>query len=84
MNRRLPEECFKTTDLITAVELCVRDKSVGRLVSTSEAVEELRILSGDFVTPDEELANALSQMAVSLGCSVVFDETAGAEIRLPS
>jgi hypothetical protein len=49
------------------------------LVSTSHAVEELRVLSGDFVTTDEELANALSQIALTLGCSIVFDEQAGAD-----
>ncbi len=37
-------------------------------------------MSGDFVTSDEEMANAVSQAAVGLGCSVVFDEQAGADI----
>jgi hypothetical protein len=48
-------------------------------LSTSKAIEELRIISGDFVTPDEEMADAISEIAIALGCTVVFDERAGAD-----
>jgi hypothetical protein len=67
-------------DLISAVQACVHGKSMGMLVSTCQAVEELRVLSGDFVTPDEDMANAVSQIALTLGCSIVFDEQAGADV----
>jgi hypothetical protein len=67
-------------DLISAVQACALGKTLGMLVSTSHAVEELRVLSGDFVTPDEELANAVSEIALTLGCSIVFDEQAGADV----
>ncbi|MDW6020273.1 hypothetical protein SAZ10_00690 [Mesorhizobium sp. BAC0120] len=36
--------------------------------------------TGDFVTTDESLANALSAVAVRLGCAIIFDEQAGAEV----
>ncbi|MEW9805293.1 hypothetical protein ABUE31_04750 [Mesorhizobium sp. ZMM04-5] len=52
------------------------------LLPTSKAVEELRILTGDFVTPDRDMADELSTVAVKLGCAVVFDEQAGAEMTL--
>ena len=71
---------FEISDLISAVERCARTEAAGHLVSTAQAVEELRVMSGDFVTSDEEMANAVSQAAVGLGCSVVFDEQAGADI----
>jgi hypothetical protein len=76
----MSQDSFEIIDLISAVQTCARGKSVGMLVSTSQAVEELRVLSGDFITPDEELANAVSQVALTLGCSIVFDEQAGAEV----
>jgi hypothetical protein len=72
--------CFEVIDLISAVEKCARAKSAGLLVSTSQAVEELRVMSGDFVTSDEDMANAVSQAATMLGCTVVVDEQAGADI----
>jgi hypothetical protein len=72
-------DCLEIIDLISAVQACARGKSVGMLVSTSQAVEELRVLSGDFVTPDEDMANAVSEVALTLGCSIVFDEQAGAD-----
>ena len=71
---------FEMSDLISAVQKCARTESVGLLVSTAQAVEELRVMSGDFVTSDEDLANAVSEAALRLGCSVVFDEQAGADI----
>jgi hypothetical protein len=37
------------------------------------------MLSGDFVTADDELANVLSQTAVAMGCTIVFDERTGAD-----
>ncbi|MCC2689909.1 MAG: hypothetical protein K0S21_2712 [Rhizobiaceae bacterium] len=75
---------FELVDLITAIHSCARSKSAGSLVSTSQAVEELRIISGDFVTSDETAANAIAEVALAFGCTVVFDEQPGAEIlRLP-
>jgi hypothetical protein len=71
---------FDLIDLITAVQLCAHSKSAGSLVSTSQAVEELRILSGDFVCSDADAANAIAEVAVALGCTVVFDEQPGAEV----
>jgi hypothetical protein len=71
---------LETADLEMVVRRCAHDRSAGRLVSTSQAVEELRMLTGDFTTTDEDLANALTAVAVTLGCSVVFDEQAGADI----
>jgi hypothetical protein len=71
---------FDRIDLICVVQRCAHSKSAGTLLATSQAVEELRMLSGDFVTSDEDMANALSEVAVTLGCSVVFDEQAGADI----
>jgi hypothetical protein len=39
------------------------------------------VLTGDFVSPDDVVANALSTVALARGCSVLFDEQAGAEIH---
>jgi hypothetical protein len=49
------------------------------VVSTAEAVEELRVLTGDFRTSDEELAEKLSIAALRMGYAVVLDEEAGAD-----
>ena len=46
----------------------------------AKAVEELRVLTGDFVSSDEAAANALSAVALECGCAVLFDEQAGADI----
>jgi hypothetical protein len=73
-------DSLEIIDLISAVQACVRGKSAGMLLSTSQAVEELRVLSGDFVTPDEDMANAVSEVAWTLGCSIVFDEQPGADV----
>lgn len=66
-------------DLAEAVRTSVLPWDAGLLLSTSKAVEELRILTGDFVTPDEEMADEISRVAVKMGCSVVFDEQPGAD-----
>ncbi|MEW9838414.1 hypothetical protein [Mesorhizobium marinum] len=67
-------------DLVEAVRCSVLGSGPGLLLPTSKAVEELRILTGDFVTPDRDMADELSTVAVKLGCAVVFDEQAGAEM----
>jgi hypothetical protein len=75
---------FKNSDVQRVVRTCARGNSGGSFISTSQAVEEFRVLSGDFVATDEELANEISKAAMCLGYAVVFDERAGAEIlRLP-
>lgn len=71
---------FVMVDLLCVVEACKRDQAVGSFVSMAEGVEELRILTGDFVSTDEIMANALSAVALARGCSVLFDEQAGAEL----
>jgi hypothetical protein len=70
---------YDGADLISVVKACAHSRCAGSLLSTSKAVEELRIISGDFVTPDEEMAEAISEIAIALGCTVVFDEQAGAD-----
>ena len=70
---------FNQQDLAEAVRTSVLPQGAGLLLSTSKAVEELRILTGDFVTPDEEMADEISRVAVRMGCAVVFDEQAGAD-----
>lgn len=73
---------FEMIDLLCVVDACKHDAAVGHFVSTARAVEELRILTGDFETPDDVAANALSSVALERGYSVLFDEQAGAEILL--
>ena len=73
---------FEMVDLLYVVEACKRDRVVGNFISMAEGVEELRVLTGDFVSSDEVMANALSTVALARGCSVLFDEQAGAEIQL--
>jgi hypothetical protein len=51
-------------------------------VEEAESVEELRVLTGYFVSSDDALANALATVALARGCSVLFDEQAGAETFL--
>jgi hypothetical protein len=70
---------FNQEDLAEAVRISVFPQGAGLLLSTAKAVEELRILTGDFVTPDEEMADEISKVAVKMGCAVVFDEQAGAD-----
>ena len=71
---------FELIDLLCVVEACASDDVAGRVVPMSKAVEELRVLTGDFVSSDESAANALSQVALERGCAVLFDERPGAEI----
>ena len=73
---------FEMIDLLCVVEACKHDRSVGNFVSMAESVEELRVLTGDFVSSDDVVANALATVALARGCSVLFDEQAGAEIVL--
>ena len=70
---------YNQEDVAEAVRISVLPRGAGLLLSTSKAVEELRILTGDFVTSDEEMADEISEMAVKMGCAVVFDEQAGAD-----
>lgn len=71
---------FELIDLLFVVEDCASDRAAGRVVSMSRAVEELRVLTGDFVSSDETAANALTQVALERGCAVLLDERPGAEI----
>lgn len=71
---------FEKSDVLQAVSLCARRNAHGSLISTSHAVEELRVLSGDFIATDENMANEISRAAVGMGYAVVFDEWPGAEI----
>jgi hypothetical protein len=71
---------FEHADVESVIRTCAHDQLVGKFVSTSHAVEELRMRIGDFVTSDEILANALSAVAVKLGCAIIFDEQPGAEV----
>jgi hypothetical protein len=73
---------FENSDVLQAICICARRDSSGTLISTSKAVEELRVLSGDFVATDEDMANEISRTAVALGYAVVFDERPGAEISI--
>ena len=73
---------FEMIDLVSVVDACTSDRVAGHCVSMAKAVEELRVLTGDFVSSDEVMANALSTVALARGCSVLFDEQAGAEIQL--
>jgi hypothetical protein len=66
-------------DLLSAVNACVDIAHWGSLLSTSKAIAKFRRLSGDFVTPDEELAIAISETAISLGYVVMFDERTGTD-----
>jgi hypothetical protein len=70
-------------DLEAAVRTCAHDAATGKVVSTAQAVEELRIMTGDFVSSDRELADALSAAAIGMGCAVILDEQTGAGIALP-
>jgi len=40
---------FELIDLLCVVEACRHDRVVGNFVSMAEGVEELRVLTGDFV-----------------------------------
>ncbi|MDX8454685.1 hypothetical protein RFM98_18135 [Mesorhizobium sp. VK9D] len=71
---------FELIDLLCVIDACASDRSAGRLVPMSKAVEELRVLTGDFISSDEDAANALTLVALNRGCAVLFDEQAGADI----
>lgn len=71
---------FELIDLLCVIDACASDRLAGRLVPISKAVEELRVLTGDFVSSDADAANALTQVALQRGCAVLFDEQAGADI----
>ncbi|RWB34366.1 MAG: hypothetical protein EOS57_16250 [Mesorhizobium sp.] len=71
---------FEMMDLVSVIGACTTARAAGRLVSMAKAVEELRVLTGDFISPDEIVANALSPVAWERGCAVLFDEQPGADI----
>jgi hypothetical protein len=71
---------FELIDLLCVIDACASDPLAGRVVPMSKAVEELRVLTGDFVSSDEDATNALTQVALERGCAVLFDEQAGADI----
>ena len=58
-------------DLEMAVRLTVHQWSGCRLISSAQAVEELRIRTGDFT--DQELTTAVSTAALADGCAVHLD-----------
>jgi hypothetical protein len=60
-------------DLEMAVRLAAHQWSGCRLVSSAQAVEELRIRTGDFVSTDEELTSAVATAALAGGCAVLLD-----------
>lgn len=64
-------------DLELTIRTCARKQSGGRVLSVAQAVEELRIRTGDFVNTDKELANLISAAAVAQGCVVLLDEEVG-------
>jgi hypothetical protein len=53
------------------------DSRVGKVVSTSRALEALRQLTGDRTTPDEELVMLLADAAIASSCSIIFDHREG-------
>ncbi len=71
---------FDLIDLLCVVDACASGRAAGRIVPMSKAVEELRVLTGDFVSSDEAAANALTKVALKRGCAVLFDEQPGADI----
>jgi len=64
-------------DLELAIRSCARSQSGGRVLSVAQAVEELRIQTGDFLNSDKELANLISAAAVAQGCVVLLDGEVG-------
>jgi hypothetical protein len=69
-------------DVENVVRRCMHDRLGGRLVSVAHALEELRIETGDFISPDRELADALAAKALLLGYAVLLDEEPGAGITV--
>jgi len=64
-------------DLEMAVRASAHQWCSCKLVSTARAVEELRIRTGDFVSTDEQLANAVSVAALADGYALLLDEAVG-------
>ena len=71
---------FELIDLLCVIDACASDRSAGRVVLMLKVVEELRVLTGDFVSSDADAANALTKVALRRGCAVLFDEQPGADI----
>lgn len=71
---------FELIDLLCVIDACASGRLAGRVVPMSKAVEEFRVLTGDFVSSDTDAANALTQVALERGCAVLFDEQPGADI----
>jgi hypothetical protein len=69
-------------DLELVVQICAQYRSGGRVLSTAQAVEELRIRTGDFLNTDKELADLISQAALARGCVVVLDEADDAGVTV--
>ena len=67
-------------DLELIVHICAHFRSGGRVLSTAQAVEELRIRTGDFLNTDKDLADLISSAALARGCVVVLDEADGAGV----
>ena len=61
-------------DLELVVQICAHLRSGGKVLSTAQAVEELRIRTGDFLNSDKDLADLISAAALARGCVVVLDE----------
>ena len=61
-------------DLELVVQTCAHLRSGGRVLSTAQAVEELRIRTGDFLNSDKDLADLISAAALARGCVVLLDE----------
>ena len=59
------------------VRTCAQFRSGGRLLSVAHAIEEFRILAGDFLNTDRALADVISATALRQGCVVMLDDTAG-------
>jgi threonine dehydratase len=73
---------FATLDDDAVLPVSGIDAAGGLISGIATAIKETKpsvLVTGDFVTPDEEMANATSEAAIALGCSVAFDERAGAE-----
>ena len=69
-------------DLEMVVHLCAHLQAGGRVLSTAQAVEELRIRTGDFLNSDKDLADLISAAALARGCVVVLDEADSAGVTL--
>jgi hypothetical protein len=77
MGTSSPDSPIDPDDLEMAVRASAHQWSSCKLVSTARAVEELRIRTGDFVSTDEQLANAISVVALADGYAILLDEAVG-------